>query len=47
MSPRSERPLAAPLTDETPRVSVVIANWNGVALLRACLNSLRQQTYSD
>jgi GT2 family glycosyltransferase len=28
-------------------VSVVIVNWNGKELLRACLESLRQQTLSD
>jgi GT2 family glycosyltransferase len=29
-----------------PRVSVVIPNWNGMALLRDCLDSLRHQTYT-
>jgi GT2 family glycosyltransferase len=30
-----------------PRVSVIIPNWNGLALLRPCLDSLATQTYRD
>jgi len=30
-----------------PLVSVIIPNWNGVELLRGCLDSLRAQTYSQ
>jgi len=30
---------------ESPLVSVIIPNWNGVELLRGCLDSLRAQTY--
>jgi GT2 family glycosyltransferase len=30
-----------------PRVSVIIPTWNGCALLRAALGSLRSQTFSD
>jgi GT2 family glycosyltransferase len=30
-----------------PTVSVIIANWNGRELLRACLDSLTRQTLSD
>ena len=30
-----------------PRVSIVIPNWNGLALLRPCLDALRRQTYRD
>ncbi len=30
-----------------PRLSVIIPNWNGLALMRACLDSLRGQTYHD
>jgi len=30
-----------------PRLSVIIPNWNGLALMRACLDSLRGQTYRD
>jgi GT2 family glycosyltransferase len=33
--------------DDQPRVSVVIPNWNGIRLLRPCLDSLRRQTYRD
>jgi len=29
------------------RVSIIIPNWNGLALLRPCLDALRQQTYRD
>jgi GT2 family glycosyltransferase len=29
----------------SPRASVIIPNWNGLALLRPCLDSLRQQTW--
>ncbi len=31
----------------TPRVSVVIPNWNGESLLPTCLEALRGQTYKD
>lgn len=31
----------------TPRVSVIIPNWNGARLLPGCLDSLRLQTYRD
>jgi GT2 family glycosyltransferase len=31
--------------NEMPLVSVIIPNWNGMALLRGCLDSLRAQTY--
>lgn len=31
----------------TPRVSLIIPNWNGETLLPTCLNSLRRQTYRD
>jgi len=31
--------------NEDKKVAVVIANWNGKALLEDCLNSLKQQTY--
>ena len=30
-----------------PRASVIIPNWNGLALLRPCLDSLRRQTCRD
>jgi GT2 family glycosyltransferase len=30
-----------------PRASIVIPNWNGLSLLRPCLDSLRSQTYRD
>jgi len=30
-----------------PRVTVAIPNWNGARFLRACLDSLRAQTFSD
>jgi GT2 family glycosyltransferase len=30
-----------------PRVSIIIPNWNGLKLLRPCLDSLRQQTFTD
>jgi len=30
-----------------PRMSVIIPNWNGLALMRPCLDSLRGQTYRD
>ncbi|MHB0856755.1 MAG: glycosyltransferase family 2 protein [Anaerolineae bacterium] len=39
------------MTDYTstraPRASVIIPNWNGMGLLRPCLNSLRRQTIRD
>ena len=31
----------------TPRVSVIIPNWNGLRLLRPCLDALRRQTVAD
>lgn len=31
----------------TPRVSLIIPNWNGEALLPTCLGALRRQTYRD
>lgn len=31
----------------SPLVSVVIPSWNGKALLKVCLNSLRQQTFTN
>jgi len=34
-------------TTPGPSASVIIPNWNGLALLRPCLDSLRQQTYQD
>ncbi len=30
-----------------PRASIIIPNWNGLALLRPCLDSLRRQTWRD
>jgi len=33
--------------DALPRVSIIIPNWNGLVLLRACLDALRRQTYHD
>lgn len=30
-----------------PRASVIIANWNGAAILGECLDSLRPQTFTD
>ncbi len=30
-----------------PRASIIIPNWNGLALLRPCLDSLRRQTCQD
>ena len=30
-----------------PRASVIIPNWNGMALLRPCLDSLERQTFRD
>jgi GT2 family glycosyltransferase len=35
------------MTDKIETVSVIIPNWNGEQLLRACLDSLRKQTYLD
>lgn len=32
---------------EAPRASIIIPNWNGLDLLRPCLNSLRKQTTTD
>jgi GT2 family glycosyltransferase len=32
---------------DAPHVSVIIPNWNGMRLLRPCLDSLRQQSYRD
>lgn len=36
-----------PPESTTPRVSVIIPNWNGLGLLRPCLDALRRQTYTD
>jgi GT2 family glycosyltransferase len=36
-----------PPESTTPRVSVIIPNWNGVRLLRPCLDALRRQTYTN
>lgn len=33
--------------DDTPDVVVVVVNWNGRAFIRACLESLRRQTYRN
>lgn len=33
--------------ESTPRVSVIIPNWNGLRYLRPCLDSLARQTYRD
>jgi len=38
---------ALPRQTTNPRVSVIIPNWNGLALLRPCLAALRAQTYAD
>lgn len=35
------------MSTATPRVSVLILNWNGRELLRGCLQSLRGQTWRD
>ncbi|HUS79834.1 MAG TPA: glycosyltransferase family 2 protein [Armatimonadota bacterium] len=36
------------MADESaPRASVIIPNWNGLRLLRPCLDSLRRQTLAD
>ncbi len=35
------------LPDHSPRVSVIIPNWNGAHLLPMCLDSLRRQSYRD
>lgn len=35
------------MATETPLISVVIVNWNRKDLLRACLDSLAAQTFSD
>jgi hypothetical protein len=31
----------------SPRVSVIIVNWNGKTLLQACLEALRRQSFTD
>ncbi len=31
----------------TPRVSIIIVNWNGISFLPTCLDSLLRQTYRD
>ena len=36
-----------PLHRARPRVSLIIPNWNGEALLLTCLEALRRQTYRD
>lgn len=38
---------ALPPEPHSPRVSIIIPNWNGLALLRPCLDALRRQTYAD
>ncbi len=38
---------AVALPQPSPRVSVIIPNWNGARLLPACLNALAQQTFLD
>lgn len=35
------------MTTRSPAVSVVIVNWNRLALLRACMQSLARQTFRD
>lgn len=42
-----ERVSTLPPEATSPRVSVIIPNWNGQALLRPCLDALRRQTYAD
>lgn len=39
-------PQAIPL-ENTPRISVVVATYNGASTLRGCLDSLKQQRYPD
>lgn len=36
-----------PPESTTPRISIIIPNWNGLGLLRPCLDALRRQTYTD
>lgn len=38
---------SAQVEPEAPQASVIIPNWNGIKLLRPCLDSLRKQTLSD
>jgi GT2 family glycosyltransferase len=46
--PGRDPELTLPLVDGTPRVTVVIPNWNGVYLLsRVCLPSLARQSFRD
>lgn len=35
------------MSTKNPRISVIIPNWNGVNLLKNCLESLRGQTFRD
>lgn len=44
--PTPRPPDPRPLNEDPPRVSVVIVNWNTRELLRACLQSLREQGQS-
>lgn len=39
--------MSAPSAARKARVAVVIPNWNGKSLLKACLESLREQSYED
>lgn len=39
--------LVTPMPDSTPRVSVIIPNWNGARWLPGCLGGLAQQTFRD
>jgi GT2 family glycosyltransferase len=43
----SERGTAVPPRAVSPRVTVVIPNWNGERFLEICLGSLRTQTFRD
>ena len=47
MSPHSSDVTPEATVEPSPRVSVIIANWNAAALLRACLASLQRQTWRD
>lgn len=38
--------MTAPLS-LTPRISIIIVNWNGLALLKECLQSLATQSFQD
>ena len=39
--------LVTPMPDSTPRVSVIIPNWNGARWLPGCLGGLARQTFLD